>query len=667
MPRIDHPKKGTHTGYRIALVSMPWHNPYVPSIQLAALKAYLEGQLCYLTVDTFHYYFELEQIIGLKTAEAISQCGSLLGEAVFACQLFPEKLTDILAFIEDEKKLHANLRGIDFLDQVIEPMAAATCRRVEDVDWGQYLCVGFSLVFAQTMASMWMARLIRNRNPSTLVLAGGPSCTGDIGLSLLRKFPQLDMVINGEGELPLTELVRRLQTVGLSQLEDIPGVVSRKSSPERVPLLNQMTDFRSLPVPNYRPYFDVVDASVTSSLVQRLMVIPVESSRGCWWDRSYRDPMFSCSFCNLNLQWQGYREKDIDKFVRELDALSSQYGVRDFLLVDNILRYSKVEELCAKIMALGKSFRIAIEARVSVKPSEMALLRKAGVLHIQFGIEALSTEILRVINKGTTCIQNIQAMKFCERFGIESISNLITRHPGVRAEAIQETLRNIEFVTCYRPLELSRFTLSYQSPIYKNPSAFGVRRIRNLETISRCFPSDYCHELCWPDKSFDCDSSEEIDRLWEDVASAVCRWQKLFTTQAEQFGVPSLLMYVDGGKFLRILDYRTAPPRISELDELSRNLYLACEEARSLETIQAACPEIPVDHVAERLEMMVRERLVFREGKRYLSLAIPLDPIQRLAYPVGDKFLETGSPACFQEVPRVAGGSGGSPSVLPGT
>src|SRR5439155_13171559 len=138
-------------------------------------------------------------------------------------------------------------------------------------------------------------------------------------------------------------------------------------------------------------------------------------------------------------------------------------------------------------------------------------------VYIQFGIEALSTEILKIINKGTTCIQNIQAMKFCDRFGIESISNIITHYPHVRAEAIRETLRNIDFVTCYRPLRASRFTLSYQSPIYKNPSAFGVRRIRNLEAISRWLPSEYCSQLFWPDKSFDSEFSDEIIELWENV------------------------------------------------------------------------------------------------------------------------------------------------------
>ncbi|HZW91833.1 MAG TPA: RiPP maturation radical SAM C-methyltransferase [Candidatus Eremiobacteraceae bacterium] len=626
---------------RIALLSMPWHNPYLPSIQLGTLKAYLERQLVDLTVDAFHYYFELEQIIGLETAKAVSEFGSFLGEAVFAWQLFPEKRPDILAFIEDEKKRHKDLGEIDFLDRIIDPIAVAARRRAENVEWDQYLCVGFSLVFAQTLGSVLMAKLIKERYPATVVIAGGPCCTGELGMSLLRKFPQLDFVVNGEGELPLLGLVTSLLDPDKGHPEEIPGVLSCKSPPERLPLLNQLADIESLPIPDYRSYFEAVDASITSAIVRRQTVIPVESSRGCWWDRSYRNPMLSCSFCNLNLHWKGYREKQIDNFVAELDALSNQYNVLDFLLVDNILRFNKVAELCAKIVRLKKNFRIGIEARVSVKPAEMALLRKAGVVAIQFGIEALSTEILKLINKGTTCIQNIQAMKFCDRFGIESISNLITGHPGVRAEAILETIRNLEFVTCYHPLQLSSFTLTYQSPIYKNPLAFGVRCIRNHETLSRFFPSDYWHKESWLDKSFDADLSEEINGLWNDVARVLQRWKELFATQTEQFGVPSLLIYVDGGDFLRVTDYRTTPPRVVELDKSSRRLYLACEEIINVEAIQAACNELDINDVTERLEWLVRERLVFREGKRYLSLAIPSDPVERLTYCVCDELLNT--------------------------
>jgi Radical SAM superfamily len=389
-------------------------------------------------------------------------------------------------------------------------------------------------------------------------------------------------------------------------------------------------------VPNYASYFETVDGLVTRPIIYGSVALPVESSRGCWWDRSARDPMMSCSFCNLNLHWNGYREKSVEKFVGELSSLAREYGIRQILLVDNILRYSEVESLCTKILTLQQDLKIGIEARVSVKPAEMAALKKAGVVYIQFGIEALSTAILKVIYKGTTCIQNIQAMKFCDRFGIENISNLITYHPGVGAEALLETLRNIEFVSCFRPLSCSRFTLSYQSPIFKNPSAFGVSNVRNLEALQRCFPDEVCEQLFWLDKSFDVDSTPEVTRLWQEVHGAVARWKQRFDQQTSRYDIPSLLLYEDNGERLIVTDYRTTPPRVLHLDHRSRAICLACEEARTIPQMQRSCPDLPEEEIAKELDDLERERLVFHEGRQYLSLAVPADPVRRLAYGTHD-------------------------------
>jgi ribosomal peptide maturation radical SAM protein 1 len=623
-----HP--GAHPGGRIALVSMPWHNPFIPSIQLGALKAYVEREAAEWTVDTFHYYLEMEEIIGLKAARQISE-QSFMGEAVFASLLFPQKRDDILLFLEEEKSGNPELAHIDFAADVIEPMSMAAQRRAASVDWSQYGCIGFSLVFGQTMASMLMAKLIKQRAPDSLIVAGGPSCTGEVGAGLLRLFPQLDLVVNGEGELPLIQLIRQLET-GPPHPEDIAAILSRESPRGRLMMLNQLRDLDDLPTPNYASYFATADALVTRRIIYGNVALPVESSRGCWWDRSAHDPMRSCSFCNLNLHWNGYREKSVKKFADELRSLARGHGVRDILLVDNILRHSEVEALCTEILALGQDLRIGIEARVSVKPAEMVALRKAGVVYIQFGIEALSTAILKLIYKGTSCIQNIQAMKFCDRFGIENISNLITYHPGVGVDALLETLRNIELVSCFRPLSCSRFTLSYQSPIYKNPSAFGVNNVRNLETLNRCFPDEVCERLFWLDKSFDVDSPPEVTRLWQEVQSAVGRWKQLFDGQTSRYRVPSLLLYEDTGERLAITDYRTTPPRLLRLDRDARAIYLACEEARTIPQIQNCCPELPEPEIAERLDDLVQQRVVFHEARQYLSLAIPADPVRRLSY-----------------------------------
>lgn len=618
---------------KIALLSMPWYNPYAPSIQLGTLKAYVQRALPELVVDTYHYYFTLEETIGLQLAHAISDRGAIPAESLFAYALFPGKRPDIIAFLEEERaSMGACLREVDFRSTIIEPLIEATRRSAERVAWEDYLLVGFSLVFAQTMSSLFMAKLIKERAPGTAVVFGGPNCTGRLGQSLLRTFPQIDFAVNGEGELPLAEIVRRKLAGGSEPLETIPGVVTRDSAPERLSQMSQLSDLAQLPVPDFRPFFDAVDASVTRPLIYRRTGLVIESSRGCWWDRSLQDPMLACSFCNLNLQWRGYREKTVEQFVEEIACLADTYKTKRFFFADNILRFRHVDDLCERIRALDKGLSFGLEARVSVKPAQLLRLRQAGAVYIQFGIEALSTRILEVINKGTTCIQNMQAMKFCERFGIANFSNVIIFHPGVEAEAIRETLTNMEFVTCYHPLSASRFVLTYESPAYKNPSQFSIRNIRNDDDLRRCVPAKHYTELFWPDKSFDSDTPGEVIELWEAVNRSLETWKARYEEQVERFSVSPLLLYEDLGSGLRIIDYRFTPPRVFELDERSRRLYLACEEATSVETLAATCPELSLDELLALLEQWVEDRIAFREGKRYLTLAIPADPTLRMDY-----------------------------------
>ena len=60
------------------------------------------------------------------------------------------------------------------------------------------------------------------------------------------------------------------------------------------------------------------------------------------------------------------------------------------------------------------------------------------------------------------------------------------------------------------------------------------------------------------------------------------------------------------------------------LRETSRGIYLFCEENRSLRDILQRYPGFGEEKVLPFLAMMVDKKLMFREGERYLSLAVPI-------------------------------------------
>ena len=139
----------------------------------------------------------------------------------------------------------------------------------------------------------------------------------------------------------------------------------------------------------------------------------------------------TCQFCNFNVQWGPYREKSIERTVSELRALCGRYAKGQVFFLDNVLRHRGVGELAEQISATGIELRFFYELRANVSPYEFLLLWGAGLTSCQTGVEGLDNSYLRLIGKGTTAIQNLEAMRICYELGIANGGNLISGVPGI--------------------------------------------------------------------------------------------------------------------------------------------------------------------------------------------------------------------------------------------
>ena len=122
--------------------------------------------------------------------------------------------------------------------------------------------------------------------------------------------------------------------------------------------------------------------------------------------------------------------------------------------MDNLLPPRNLKELFQAIARLGKDFRFFAEIRATTSLDELLAMGAAGVAEVQVGIEALSTRLLRKLNKGTTAIQNLEIMKNCEARDVPDLtSNLITHFPGSDETDVEETLSTLQFAVPFRPLK----------------------------------------------------------------------------------------------------------------------------------------------------------------------------------------------------------------------
>ena len=181
--------------------------------------------------------------------------------------------------------------------------------------------VGFSVSLCQMTASLYLMSEIKKINPSIRVVVGGTTFCGPSARDFLDFFTHIDFIIQGEGEIPLTDLITFLNTNPKSEANlEIPGIVSRHTPKGQPACFAQVSDLANLPCPDFEDYFKALQHF--SPEKRFFPTLPMEASRGCWWNGSVLsnkkteeqtghkiDDKDGCAFCNLNLQWKGYRTK----------------------------------------------------------------------------------------------------------------------------------------------------------------------------------------------------------------------------------------------------------------------------------------------------------------------------------------------------------------------
>ena len=617
---------------RIALISMPWQDPFSPSIQLGTLASYVHKMRPDVEVDTYELFLDLADAIDIHVAKRISI--SWIGEALFAYLLFPSQAASISNYLEHSRKDDPAFAHLDF-GAVIERLRVALLNKLNSVDWSQYRMVGLSVVFAQMVPSLLAAKEIKKRALGVPIVLGGPSCTNLIGKSLLEAFDFLDYVVNGEGERPLVNLIDALEKSDGSPV-DVRAVVHRGSAPEAFGAIDQIENMAEIPAPSFDGYFSTLSKLPRATEIKGRVRLPYETSRGCWWDRSHVDPMLSCTFCNLNLQWHSYREKPVDQSLDEMSALASTYECPDLTLVDNILRYKAVDEFIQGLIDRDRALDLWIEARASVKPDQVRRLGEAGARVIQFGIESLSSSMLKKIVKGTTAIQNIQAMKFCEQYGVKNTANLIIDFPGTDESDIFDTLENIEFARAYYPLSTTEFSLVYQAPAYKAPEKFGIENVRNYHMYEMLLPPDLYERLFLTEKSYDSVEVTRLRPLWKRVREAAQAWEAHYHRMRTVVEGGLLLSMQDAGEYLKIRDFRGLEPKFTWIRGVERDVYLECREIISRTDLAKRFPSVPPAEIDDAIARWRSARLMFVEEKKLLSLAMPWGPVsaRRVVEPV---------------------------------
>src|ERR1700747_1625319 len=122
----------------------------------------------------------------------------------------------------------------------------------------------------------------------------------------------------------------------------------------------------------------------------------------------------------------------------------------------------------------GSKLEFFLETKSNLRFEQLRTLRRGGVRAIQPGIESFSNQVLQLMRKGCTGLQNIQLLRWCEELGITVFWNLLYGFPG---ESPVEYARMAELIPLLAHLQkpgyCGRIHVDRFSPLFTNTGLCG--------------------------------------------------------------------------------------------------------------------------------------------------------------------------------------------------
>jgi len=272
------------------------------------------------------------------------------------------------------------------------------------------------------------------RRPFYVIGGHGPSPEPEYFL----KKTQADAVVIGEGEQTIVELLKAVEQK--KDLTAVRGIAVFKDgifvqTPKR-PLVQDIDEI-SFPAWDLFPvdhYSLLREPGIKNSERTMLML----SGRGC---------TFKCNFCYR--MDEGFRPRSSESIIEEIGILVKDFQVayidfQDELLMSSVQRTS---QLCESIMKSKLKFKWCCNGRLNyAKEDLLKLMKDAGCVFINYGIEALDDAILRNMNKVLTVKQIISGIETTLRMGISPGFNVLFGNIGENERTLE---KGVEFLLKY--------------------------------------------------------------------------------------------------------------------------------------------------------------------------------------------------------------------------
>jgi anaerobic magnesium-protoporphyrin IX monomethyl ester cyclase len=256
-----------------------------------------------------------------------------------------------------------------------------------------------SLATCNTYAVAKTLETAKRMVPGVLTVAGGQHFSATAEASL-QQFPEIDVIVRGEGEQTFTELIKTHRVK--ASFSDISGISYRHGNTithnVMRPLIENLED---LPFPGYhlvkanmpKYHFSVMAGEKTPYAL-------IEGSRGC---------NHQCTFCTQWRHWQAcWRVKSAKRIADEMAYCNHEFGSKFIWLTDDNFgagqRSSEIaEEIIARQLPEDVSWFVQARCDDIIRNKDvLPRLRKSGLNWLLLGVENSNPQTLESYKKGIT-------------------------------------------------------------------------------------------------------------------------------------------------------------------------------------------------------------------------------------------------------------------------
>ncbi len=282
--------------------------------------------------------------------------------------------------------------------------------------------VGITMSATEHGEGLEIARLAKSMGAATLMGGYHPTAIPEELLS----HPQVDMVVRGEGELTIRELVVKggpQGVKGVSYRED--GKIIHNPDREFI------EDLDSLPFParHLRKY------TYGTKITRDREFDVLTTSRGCWG---------RCTFCcepTMSKGHQRYRSpENVMKEILEIVAFHDHKPISIDVTDPHFMgKPSLVEELCDLLAQHKLDIRFGVKVRADSVAKHPEIVRKmiaVGIEGFEMGIESPNMNDLKSVSKGLNTDVHIQAVNNIKQWGGNAGGTFVIGLPDQTEEQI---------------------------------------------------------------------------------------------------------------------------------------------------------------------------------------------------------------------------------------